>query len=73
MFADHLSSAAKLLQAANAKLTCPAMSQVMYTDAIAGRDMVDIGADFFDPTGDFVTERYRQMVNPGNAGAIMFV
>jgi hypothetical protein len=45
----------------------------MYADAIAARDMLDIGADFLDPTCDFVPERYRQTVNPGNAGAIMFV
>jgi hypothetical protein len=45
----------------------------MYADAIAGRDMLDIGADFFDSTCDFVPERYRQTVNPGNAGEIMFV
>jgi hypothetical protein len=35
--------------------------------------MLDIGADFFDPTRDFVSERDRQTVNSGNAGAIMFV
>jgi hypothetical protein len=73
MFADHFSGATKLFQTADAKLTSPAMSQIMYTDAIAGRDMPDIGADFFDPTCDFVPERYRQTVNPGNPGAIMFV
>jgi hypothetical protein len=73
MLADHLSGAAKLFQTANAELTGPAVCQIMYADAIAGRDMLDFGADFFDPTRDFVPERYRQTVNPGNAGAIMFV
>jgi hypothetical protein len=73
MFADHFSAAPKLFQAANAELTASAVGQIMYTDAIAARDMLDIGADFLDPTCDFVPERYRQMLNPGNAGAIMFV
>jgi hypothetical protein len=73
MFADHFSSAAKLFQAANAELTASAVCQVMHTDAIGGRDMFDIGADFFDPTCDFVPECYRQTVNSGNAGTIMFV
>jgi len=45
----------------------------MYANTIAGPDMLDIGADFFDPTCDFVPKRYRQTVNPGNPGAIMFV
>jgi hypothetical protein len=73
MFADHFSGAAKLFQAANAKLTGPAVCQIMYADPIAGRDVLDIGADFFDSTCDFVSERYRQTLNPGNPGAIMFV
>jgi hypothetical protein len=73
MLADHFSRTTKLFQAANAELTAPAVCQIMYADAIAGPDVVDIGADFFDPACDLVPERYRQMVNPGNAGAIMFV
>jgi hypothetical protein len=73
MFADHFYGRAKLFQAANAELTGSAVCQIMYADAIAARDMLDIGADFLDPTCDFVPERYRQTVNPGNAGAIMFV
>jgi hypothetical protein len=73
MLADHLSGTAKLFQTANAELAGPAVCQIMYADAIAGRDMPDIGADFFDPTCDFVPERYRKTVNPGNTGAIMFV
>jgi hypothetical protein len=73
MFADHLPVAAKLFQAANAVLTASAVCQIMYADAIARRDMLDVGTDFFDPPCDFVPERYRQTVNPGKAGAIMFV
>jgi hypothetical protein len=64
MFADHFSGAAKLFQAANAELTPSAVRQVMYTDAIAGPDMLDVSTNFFDPTCDFVAERYRQTVNP---------
>jgi hypothetical protein len=64
MLADHLSGAAKLFQTANAKLTASAVSQIMYADAIAGPDMVDIGAGFFDPTCNFVPQRHRQMVSP---------
>ena len=45
----------------------------MYADSIAAFDMLDISAGFLDPTCDFVPKRYRQTVNPGNAGAIMFV
>ena len=45
----------------------------MYADSIAACDMLDIGAGFLDPTRDFVPKRYRQTVNPGNAGTIMFV
>jgi hypothetical protein len=71
MFADHLSSTAKLFQAANAELTSSAVCQIMYADPIAGPDMLDIGADFFDSTCDFVPKRYRQKANPGNAVAIM--
>jgi hypothetical protein len=73
MFADHLAIAAELFQAANAEFAGAAVCQIMYADAIARRDMLDIGADFFDPTCDFVSERYRQTVKPRNAGAIMFV
>ena len=73
MFADHLSAAAKLFQPANAELTASAVCQIMYADSIAACDMLDIGAGFLDPTCDFVPKRYRQTVNPGNAGAIMFV
>jgi hypothetical protein len=73
MFADHFSAAAKLFQAANAKLTASTVCQVMYADAIAACDMLDIRAGFLDPTRDFVSERYWQAVNPGNAGTIMFV
>src|SRR4029077_1580025 len=73
MFADHFSRTTKLFHAANAKLTTPAVRQIVYADAIAACAMFDITADFFDPACDFVPERYRQMVNPGNAGAIMFV
>jgi len=73
MLTDHFSGTTKLFQAANAELTAPAVCQIMYAYAIAACDMFDIGADFFDPACDLVPERYRQMVNPGNAGAIMFV
>src|SRR4029079_11558840 len=73
MFADHLSAAAKLFQPANAELTPSAVCQIMYADSIAACDLLDIGAGFLDPTCDFVPKRYRQTVNPGNAGAIMFV
>ena len=73
MFADHLSATAKLFQPANAKLTASAVCRIIYTDSIAAFDMLDIGAGFLDPTCDFVPKRYRQKVNPGNAGAIMFV
>jgi hypothetical protein len=73
MFADHLSAAAKLFQATDAKLTTSAVRQVMYANAIAGRNRLDVGTDFFDPTRDFVAERYGQTFNRGNAGAIMFV
>src|SRR5438874_7942818 len=45
----------------------------MYANTIAGCDMFDIAAYFLDPTRDFVPERHGQTVNPGNAGAIMFV
>src|SRR5215470_15342894 len=45
----------------------------MYADAIAGRNVFNVSTDFFDPAGDFVPECYGQTVNPGNAGAIMFV
>ena len=57
MFADHFSGVAKLFQAATAELTSPAVCQIMYADAVAGRDMLDVGTDFFDPTCDFVSER----------------
>jgi hypothetical protein len=73
MFADHLSAAAKLFQPANAELTASAVGQIMHANAIAACDMFDITAYFLDPTRDFVAERHRQTVNPGNAGAIMFV
>jgi hypothetical protein len=73
MFADHFSGTTKLFQPANAELTAPAVCEIMYAYAIAACDMFDITADFFDPACDLVPERYRQMVNPGNAGAIMFV
>jgi hypothetical protein len=68
-----LCGAAKLFQTANAEFAGAAVSQVMHADAIGGRDMLDLGTDFFDPSCDFVSECYWQTVNPGNAGAIMFV
>jgi len=64
MFADHFSSTAKLFQPANAELTASAVSQIMYANTIAGRDVFNLGAYFFDPTRDFVPERHRQTVNP---------
>jgi hypothetical protein len=73
MFANHFSSPTKLFQAANTEVTTSAMCQVMYADAIAGCDMLDIGANFFDPTCNFVPKRYRQMLYPGNPSTIMFV
>jgi hypothetical protein len=73
MFADHLSGPAKLFHAANAELTPSAVCQIMYADAIARRDMPDVAADFLDPTCDFVPEGYRQTVNSGNAGAVVFI
>ncbi len=30
----------------------------MYANTIAGPDVLDIGADFFDPACDLVPERY---------------
>src|SRR4029453_7783251 len=73
MFADHLHGATKLFQTANAEYADAAVCQIMYADSIARRDMLDVAADFFDPSRDFVSERYRQTVNPGNARSIMFV
>jgi hypothetical protein len=73
MFADHLRGAAKLFQTPNAEFAGAAVYQIMYADSIARRDMLDIATDFFDPSRDFVSERYRQTVNPGNASSIMFV
>jgi hypothetical protein len=64
MFADHFSGTTKLFQPANAELTTSAVRKIMYANTIAGPDMVDIGADFFDPTCNFVPQRHRQMVNP---------
>src|SRR4029077_9714759 len=60
---DHFSGTTKLFQAANAELTAPAVSQIMHANTIAGPDVVDIGADFFDPACDLVPERQRQTVN----------
>src|SRR5262249_44105953 len=73
MFANHLSGTAKLFQAANAELTGSAVCQVMYAHTIARRDMFDLGTNFVDATGDFVAERDRQTVNPGDTGTIMRV
>jgi hypothetical protein len=63
MFADHFSGTAKLFQPANAELTASAVNQIMCANPIAGPDVVDIGADFFDPACDFVPERHWQTVN----------
>src|SRR5262249_49116144 len=73
MFSDHLYRTAKLFQTPNAELTGAAVGQIVHADTIARPDMFDIGTDFFDPTGDFVSERYRQMIEPRNPRAIMFI
>ena len=73
MFADHLYGATKLFQSTNAEFAGAAVCQIMYTDTIAGRDMLDVATGFFDPTRDFVSQRYRQTVNPGNASSITLV
>jgi hypothetical protein len=71
MFADHLSAAAKLFQAAHAKITAPAVNQIVYTDAIARRDVPDVCANFLDAPGHFMTQRNGQIVYRGNTGAVM--
>ena len=71
MFANHLCTAAKLFQATRAELANSAVCQIMYADPIARRDILDVGANFFDPARNFVPKRHRQVVDLRNTGAIM--
>src|SRR5947199_4563020 len=61
MFANHLCTAAKLFQATRAELANSAVCQIMYADPIARRDILDVGANFFDPARNFVPKRHRQV------------
>src|SRR5438876_7631494 len=45
----------------------------MYAHAVAGCDVCHFVSDLLDTTRDFVAERHRQIVDLGNAGAIMRV
>src|SRR5215468_10721681 len=45
----------------------------MYANPVTRCDVSDLRTDFVDNARDFVTERQRQLVDLGNAGAIMFV
>ena len=45
----------------------------MYANAVAGCDIRDIRSDLFHEPRDFVAERDWQIVDLGNAGAIMRV
>jgi hypothetical protein len=45
----------------------------MYANPIAGCDVSYLRTDFVDNARDFVTQRQRQLVDLGNARAIMFV
>jgi hypothetical protein len=59
MFADHFHRMTKLFEAATAEFTASALRQIMNANAITGRDVPDLAANFLDPTRDFVPERYR--------------
>ena len=43
----------------------------MHTNAVAGSEVCNFIPDFLDAACNFVPERYRQILDLGNAGAIM--
>src|SRR5206468_8485638 len=56
MFANHLSAATELFQAAHTKLAASAADQVMHTNAVSRRQVRDLRANFFHAAGDSVPE-----------------
>jgi hypothetical protein len=71
MFANHLPGSTELFRAAHTKLAASAVDQIMHANPVPGRYVRNICSDFFDAAGNFVSERQRQIVHLGNAGAIM--
>ena len=46
MFANHLTAATELFQAAHTKLTAPAVDQIMHANAVSRREVSHVAADF---------------------------
>src|SRR5262245_54659875 len=59
VFANHLSAATKLFQAAHTKLAAPAVNQIMYANAVSHRNVRHVPADFVHASRDFVSESQR--------------
>jgi hypothetical protein len=73
MFADHFGRRAKLFVPRPAKSTGPASNEIMDTNAIAGFEILNRGAGFFDHPGDLVPKRNGQARYRRDSSAIMRV
>jgi hypothetical protein len=59
MFANHLSAATELFEAAHTELAASAADQIMNTNAISRREVRNLRANSLNATRDFVPESQR--------------
>src|ERR1051326_385010 len=62
MSPHHLHARAELFEATDASFAMTTMDEVMKTDAVAGREVVDLCSDFFHAPRDFVAESQRKIL-----------
>src|ERR1051326_8153080 len=73
MFPDHLHMAAKLFLAALTKITAATSDEIVNANAVSGREVRHVRANFFHAASNFVPECQRYRINFGNACAIVRV
>src|ERR1051326_1709144 len=73
MFPDHLHMAAKLFLAALTKITAATSDEIVNANAVSGREVRHVRANFFHAASNFVPECQRYRIIFGNAGEMLHV